>query len=181
MTDANTMDPVGILKELEELCRGSATGQARKADTSAEWSGVTFRIGNDCLVSRLGEVVEILEFPVLSRMPLTRSWVRGVANVRGNLLPVIDLGAFLHGELTAKTGRTRVLVVDHEGMYTGLVVDEVLGIKHFTDDEYSGSDPGAAACLQPYLQNGFVRDGQVWSIFNLHVLAQTPSFLQTAV
>lgn len=175
------MNPVAILKELEDQCRGSAAGLPRKTDTRAEWSGVTFRIGKDYLVSQLGEVVEILEYPELSRMPLTQPWVRGIANVRGSLLPVIDLCAYLNGEVTTLTNRTRVLVIDFQGLYTGLVVDEVPGIKRFTDDEYSGSDPGAAACLQPWLQNGFLRGDQVWNIFNLHALAQTPGFLQAAV
>ena len=73
------------------------------------------------------------------------------------------------------------MVIDYQGLYTGLVVDEVLGITHFTDDEYTASDPAAADSLQPYLQNGFLRGDQVWNIFNLHELAQTPAFLQAAV
>jgi twitching motility protein PilI len=176
-----TMDPVAILRELEELCRHSAAGLERKTDAGSEWSGITFRIGDDLLVSQLGEVVEILEYPVLSKMPLTRSWVCGIANVRGSLLPVIDLGAYLNGNPSAVNSRTRVLVIDHNGLYTGLVVDEVLGIRHFTDDEYSGSDPGAAECLRPYLQNGFLHGDQIWNIFNLHALTQAPEFLQAAV
>ncbi len=181
MDDTQTMDPVAILRELEDQCRSSAAGLPRNTETSAEWSGIAFRIGNDCLVSQLGEVVEILEYPELSRMPLTRPWVSGIANVRGNLLPVIDLGGYLKGEQSTQTSRTRVLVIDYQGLYTGLVVDEVLGIKHFTDDEYTASDPAAADSLQPYLQNGFLRGDQVWNIFNLHELAQTPAFLQAAV
>jgi twitching motility protein PilI len=181
MDEMQTMDPVAILKELEDRCRSSAAGLPRKTETSAEWSGVTFRIGSDYLVSQLGEVVEILEYPELSRVPLTQPWVRGIANVRGNLLPVIDLGAYLHGESSTLTTRTRVLVIDLQGLYTGLVVDEVPGIKRFTDDEYTGSDPGAAAWLQPWLQNGFLRGDQVWNIFNLHALSRAPGFLQAAV
>jgi len=181
MSDTQKMDPVAILKELEELCRSSAAGQQRKADDGAEWSGITFRIGNDYLVSQLGEMVEILEYPVLSRMPLTRSWVCGVANVRGSLLPVIDLGAYLNGQPVTVTGRTRVLVINQHGLYTGLVVDEVLGIRHFTDDEYTSSDPDAAEYLQPYLQNGFLHDDRIWNIFDLQALAQAPEFLLAAV
>ena len=66
------MNPVAILQEIEDLCRGSATGAPRKAGNSAEWSGITFRIGDTYLVSQLGEVVEILEYPELSSVPLTR-------------------------------------------------------------------------------------------------------------
>jgi twitching motility protein PilI len=174
-------DPVSMLRELEELCHSSAVGMERQVETTIEWSGIAYRLGKNLLVSRLGEVVEILEFPELSTIPLTQPWVRGIANVRGNLLPVIDLNGYLHGRVTDVTSRTRVLVIDYEGLYSGLVVDEVLGLKHFADDEYCEEDAGSDAYLQPYIQNGYRRGDQIWAIFSLFKLAEAPKFLQTAV
>jgi twitching motility protein PilI len=101
--------------------------------------------------------------------------------VRGKLLPVIDLNGYLHGRVTDVTGRTRVLVIDFEGLYSGLVVDEVLGLKHFTDDEYCVEDAGVDAYLKPYIDNGYRRGDQIWAIFSLSALAAAPQFLQTAV
>ena len=181
MATKKALDPVAILQDIEDRCRVSAVGMPRKAGNNAEWSGVSFRIGDNYLVSQLGEVVEILEYPTLSNVPLTRPWVRGIANVRGNLLPVIDLNMFLNGTVAAITPKTRVLVVDHKGMYTGLIVDEVLGLKHFTDDEYTGDLPETSEALEAFLQNGFSRDDRVWCIFSLHELAETPQFLQAAM
>lgn len=181
MSSKQTLDPVAILQQIEDSCRGNTAGGARSSGHNAEWSGITFRIGDSYLVSQLGEVVEILEYPELSRIPLSRPWVRGIANVRGNLLPVVDMSGFLNGNMAAVTPRTRVLVVDHEGLYTGLVVDEVLGLKHFNDEEYTGDLPDMDESLLPFVQNGFERDGRVWSIFSLHAMAETPQFLQAAV
>jgi len=175
------VDPVSLLREIEQLCLASTTGMERQVETTIEWSGIAFRVGNNLLVSRLGEVVEILEFPELSSIPLTQPWVRGIANVRGNLLPVIDLNGYLNGRVTDVTSRTRVLVIDHEGLYSGLVVDEVLGLKHFTDEEFCVDDAGIDAYLQPYVRNGYRRGDQIWAIFSLLALAEAPQFLQTAV
>lgn len=174
-------DPVSLLREIEELCRASAIGVERQVETTIRWSGIAYRLGRNQLISKLGEVVEILEFPELSTIPLTQPWVRGVANVRGKLLPVIDLNGYLHGTVTEVTSRTRVLVIDHDGLYSGLVVDEVLGLKHFTDDEYSVEDADVEDYLRPYVQNGYRRGDQVWAIFSLYALAEAPQFLQTAV
>jgi twitching motility protein PilI len=181
MANKKALDPVAFLQEIEDRCRGSAVGVPRKAGNSAEWSGITFRLGDNYLVSQLGEVVEILEYPDLSNVPLARPWVRGIANVRGNLLPIVDMNGYLNGSTTTVTPRTRVLVVDHKGMYTGLVVDEVLGLKHFTDEEYIGDLPDMGEAFEPYIENGFRRDDKVWSIFSLHAMAETPQFLQAAV
>jgi twitching motility protein PilI len=51
----------------------------------------------------IGEVNEILTLPVLTPVPGTRSWLLGVANVRGNLVPVIDLRDFIEGERSVPT------------------------------------------------------------------------------
>ena len=179
--EMSKFDPVSLLREIEERCQASATGMERQVETTIEWSGIAYRVGNNLLVSRLGEVVEILEFPELSTIPLTQPWVRGIANVRGNLLPVIDLNGYLNERVTDVTSRTRVLVIDHDGLYSGLVVDEVLGLKHFSDDEYCEDDAGADAYLQPYISNGYRRGDQIWAIFSLVALAEAPQFLQTAV
>ncbi len=181
MARKQALDPVAILKEIEDRCRGVGAVGSVSAGHGAEWSGITYRIGDNHLVSQLGEVVEILEYPELSNVPLSKTWVRGIANIRGNLLPVVDMHAFLNGAAATITPRTRVLVVDHEGLYTGLVVDEVLGLKHFTDDEYTGDLPDLDEGFEPYIENGFVRDERVWCIFSLHAMAETPQFLQAAV
>ena len=177
----NSTHPVEYLKAIEDGCRGTGGSHEDKAEATNEWAGITYRIGNNDLVSQLGEVVEILDVPELSRVPLTQPWVRGIANIRGNLLPVIDLSGCLTGSVTRITDKSRVLVIDYNGFYSGLVVDEVLGLKHFLDDEYSLEDPEVDEFLMPYTQHVFRRGSLTWAIFSLHKLADSPQFLQAAV
>jgi twitching motility protein PilI len=181
MSESNSTHPVDYLKAIEDGCRGTGSGHDDKIDTSNEWSGIAYRIGNNDLISQLGEVVEILDFPELSRVPLSQPWVRGIANIRGNLLPVVDLGGCLTGTVSKITDKTRVLVIDYNGFYSGLIVDEVLGLRHFLDDEYSVEDADVDDFLKPYTQHVFHRGGQTWVIFSLHMLADSPQFLQAAV
>ena len=174
-------DPLAILKHIEDACRSCAVGLPHKLETASEWSGITFRIGSRNLVTPLGEVVEILEYPQLSFVPGTRSWVRGMANIRGNLMPVIDLAGYLHGTLAQLTERTRVLAVEYNGVYTGLVVDEVLGMRHFLNQEFTDEDVAIEDYLQPYTRHGFRRGDDYWAVFSMYALADTPQFLQAAV
>lgn len=181
MSDQITVNPVAALKEIEDLCRGCESGVSRKAEVTNEWSGIAFRLGNTQMLAPMDDVVEILDFPELSTVPQTHAWVRGIANVRGNLLPVIDLNGYLGSEVARETGKTRVLVVDFNGVYSGLVVDEVLGLKHFIEDELTSEDPGIDEALQPYVQHVFRRGDQVWGVFSLLALVESPAFLQVAV
>ena len=94
-----------------------------------EWVGVAFRLSAENFLVAREETREVLGFPsVVTRVPGAKTWIRGIANVRGQLLPVVDLRAFLGGGAT-NTGRsTRVLVANHREVPAGLLVDEVLGL-----------------------------------------------------
>ena len=177
----NVINPVAILRDIEESCRDCAVGLPHKAEVPNEWSGIAFRLDGNDLLAPMDQVVEILDFPVLSAVPMTQTWVRGIANIRGNLLPVIDLKGYMGNELTRVTYKTRVLVIDHEGIYSGLVVDEVMGLKHFLNEEYTEDEADVAALLQPYIGYGYRRNEQMWGVFSLYALADSPQFLQAAV
>ena len=181
MQETHSTHPVEYLKNIEDACRGIGGVHEDKSDNSSEWTGIVFRIGRNNLISQLGEVVEILDVPELSRVPLTRSWMRGIANIRGNLLPVIDLSDCLVGNATKITDKSRILVIDYNGFYSGLIVDEVTGMKHFLDEEYSVEDAGVDAYLEPYTQHVFRRGSQTWAVLSLHAIADSPHFLQAAV
>jgi len=181
MSEQNLINPVAILKEIEECCRGSEAGFPRKAEASNEWPGIVFRLRHNNLVAAMDDVVEILDYPQLSSIPLTQPWVRGIANIRGNLLPLIDLNGYLGNEISRVTSKTRVLVINFNGIYAGLAVDEVIGLKHFHEDELTDEDLGVDEKLYPYLRNGFRRGERVWGVISLLSLVESPLFLQVAV
>ena len=181
MDEIAATDPVAILRGIEEACRNSNTTAPRQtAETFSEWSGIAFRIGGNRLLAPLDEVVEILDMPKLARVPLAQPWVRGIANIRGNLLPVVDFSGFLSGQLATVTERSRVLVIDYDGIYSGLVVDEVFGLKHFMESERAETEPDVDGFLLPFIRNRYCRDGCVWCEFSLFALVDTPQFLMAA-
>jgi len=181
MGDISTTDPFALLREIEAACRASNTmGPQQAAENFSEWSGIAFRVGSSSLLAPLDEVVEILGLPKLSRVPHSKSWVRGIANIRGNLLPVVDFYGFLSDKVVSTSEKSRVLVIDHNGIYSGLVVDEIYGLKHFLDSEHTDEEPEVDELLLPYIRAGYRRDGKVWGKFSLCALADTPKFMMAA-
>jgi len=178
---AHKTDPLLLLQELERRCRRNAHGLPRQEEAKREWVGIGFRLGNLRLAAPLGEVVEILTYPSLSKVPGTKPWVRGIANVRGNLLPIMDLQGYLHGRPVTMTRRSRVLVMNQKGMFSGLVVDEVLGLRHFLEEEQTSQLPAHDEGIAEYLKHGFRRGEDHWAVFSMHRLADAPQFLQVAV
>ncbi len=181
MTKQKTNQALQTLRELEAQIRQHALALPSDIEVKEDWVGIGFRLGEHRLVSKLGEVVEILTYPGFSKVPGSKDWVRGVANIRGNLLPIMDLRGFLHGAAAVPSRRSRVLVINHMNVFSGLVVDEVLGLKHFLPEDKTVLAGGIDEALAPYLDFGFKVGDEAWSVFNMERLAEAPQFLQAAV
>lgn len=145
-----------------------------------EWVGVGFRLGGHAYVTAMGEITEILTYPDLSRVPHAKPWVRGVANVRGNLLPVMDLSGFLDRGRSNPTRLSRILVIDQNGVVAGLLVDEVLGMRRFLDEDWYEDSPESDAAVKPYIRGAYRRGGTDWRVFDMAALARDPQFLKVA-
>jgi twitching motility protein PilI len=181
MSDLACQSPLDRLVQLERLCLEHAQGLPQQEQTDEEWIGIGFRLGDLQLAAPLGEVSEILTPPSLSQVPRTKAWVCGIANVRGNLMPIMDLKGYLHDRPAALNRRSRILVVNHKGVYSGLVVDAVLGLRHFRDEHRCEELPGKDERIHEYMSHGFRIGDEHWGVFSMHKLAETPQFLKAAV
>lgn len=169
------------LKSLAQLSLKKAQSLPEQQEARSQWSGVGFSLLGVDMVVPLGAVSEMLEVPPLSQLPSVQSWVKGVANVRGRLLPVFDLAAFLGGNLTGRRKEQRLLVLENMGLYAGLWVDRVYGIKSFDLDARIESMPTTIVDnVQQFLVGGFNEEQQPWYIFDLTLLAGDERFQNVA-
>ncbi len=95
-----------LLLDIDRRCRLLVADQPPQDTRLQHWSGIGFRIAGQWFVAPMGEIAEVLREPRSSRVPGVQPWVRGVANLRGRLLPVMDLSAFL-GLGPAAAGKQR--------------------------------------------------------------------------
>lgn len=162
--------------ELAGQLRANASESGAVADEDA-WVGLGFRIAECWFLVPRSDVREVLRPMPYTRIPGARPWLFGVANVRGNLLPLIDLPLFL-GLETAVIGRsTRLLVFSDDTVPAGFMVDEVAGFRRFNVvDQRHELVVDAAGWAVPYLLGTFVREGQEWPVFSLLKLVHSPEF-----
>ena len=172
------------LVDLERRARRKAAPLPRQEQIKDTWTGMGFRLQENDVVVFLEQIHEILTIPQMTVVPGTRSWVKGIANVRGSLLPIMDLRGFLGMAGVAGSPMNRVLVINHEGIFAGLVVDQIWGLKHFfLDQKVAGdeaSDSMLATEMRPYVSSGFQDDEKLWPVFSLHALAEDTRFLHVA-
>ena len=173
--------PFDLLREIDRRARAAAQGQPESVATGPDWVGVAFRLGGEAFLLAREETREVLAYPAaVTRIPGARSWIRGLSNVRGQLLPVIDLRAFLGSGATAVTRTSRVLVANHREIPAGLVVDEVMGFRRFFESEFSTDLPPTLLRCERYLAGAFRRGAEVWPVFSVRTLLESPQFMQAA-
>jgi twitching motility protein PilI len=173
--------PFELLRELDRRARAAAQGKSDAAASGAEWVGIAFRLGGEAFLLAREETREVMSYPAaVTRVPGAKGWVRGLSNLRGQLLPVVDLRAFLGSGSTGITRSSRVLVANHREIPAGLLVDEVMGFRRFYASEFSTDLPPTLLRCERYLAGAFKRGAEVWPVFSVRTLLESQPFLQAA-
>lgn len=167
--------PFELLEQMDQLCQRMADAFPTDSKANEYWKGIGFIVGGQSVVTPWDEVAEIQSLPNLTRVPGAKDWVKGVANVRGSLLPVMDLGAFI-GYRPKSLRKQRILVIQHDGIYSGLIVDEIIGAMSFEQFEQMDYEPAVEDNLKPYIKGGFMKQDIDWPVFSLHAVAESPKF-----
>ena len=181
--NTSVKSPFEILADYERRSIAhSAPGVGEQAAATASlWRGVGFRVGDRNLVSSLTEVNEILSFPHITRVPGACGWLLGVASVRGNLIPLVDLKNFLLGEVTDPSESSRVLLVRQSGGSVGLLVDEVVGQRSFSaEHRVSATERAADDKFARYVVEPYALGDVQWERFSMTALVRASEFSQAA-
>ncbi len=177
--------PFEILADYEQRSLAHVAGLPEQLDAPGLWRGVGFRVGARRLAAGFEEVVEIIPMPQVTPVPGAQPWMLGVANVRGNLLPIVDLKQFLDGERTVLHEGQRVLIVRQPGGDVAVTIDELFGQRSFVDEQQLPADSlrehdFTSGRYTHFVERGYRLGDDTWGIFSLQKLARTPEFRQAA-
>lgn len=102
-------------------------------------SYLTFRIGEEMFATHVSVVLNIIELPKITKVPNTPSYMKGIINLRGMILPVIDARSKFGLIETEYTEKTCIIVMDiklnEEIDHVGLLVDEVSEVLLIDDSQ----------------------------------------------
>ncbi|GHD74410.1 pilus biogenesis protein [Luteimonas padinae] len=173
-------EPFEVLAGFERRSLAHVVGLPEQLDAPGLWRGVGYRVGQRLLASGFDEVVEILPLPQLTPVPGAQPWMLGVANIRGTLLPVVDLRLFLEGERTVMHEGQRVLVVRQPGGNVAVTIDELFGQRSFLEEQQSSHEALAGGRYSGFIDRAYKVGGHAWGVFSLDRLSRTPEFRQAA-
>ncbi len=144
------------------------------------WQGLAFTLDGVRVVSAMNEIRELLPYPSsVTPVPGSRDWMLGLANIRGELLPIIDLQRFIGASPVPVSDQARVLVIRSLGTSTGLLVGSVQGMRHLPADKRI-PDAEFEGALGRYVYDVFGLEDGVWPVFSMAGLVRDNRFMSAA-
>lgn len=135
---------------------------------------VTFRLGNEEFSLDILRVQEIIRHMELTRVPKTPDFVEGVINLRGRVIPVLDLRRRFGLPADAKTSETRIIVVDVDNKTVGLKVDAVSEVLRLPADTVEPAPAIVTGAESDYIKGVGKLDGRLLILLDVErILSRT--------
>lgn len=121
---------------------------------------LTFRVGYEVFGTNINSVKEIIEYGIITDVPLSPKEIRGVINLRGTVVPVVDLAVRLGKQAVGHSKRSCIIIVEQEydarKLDIGFVVDEVDQVMDIASDAIEAT-PDLGTSINPEFISGFGR------------------------
>jgi len=146
----------------------------RRTSKSPTEKHIMFSLAGAKYAMPLGQVIEISRVPKLMPLPNVPEWLLGVTNLRGDIVSVVDLHAFLGLPSDSRRDASRMCVVraERQEMITGLMVDRVDGLASLAGESFGWPTAGLEGNISQYLQGVGEHDEQLLRVLNLDSLLQ---------
>lgn len=158
------------LREFQQSLSNRMQAKAN-ADNQVTTLGVQIS-GKNWLID-MSDISEVLPLPPLTKVPMSKSWFRGVVNVRGNLYCVADMASYLNNNSVETNSANRVLLVaDKHAFNAALLVDRALGLRDTRNWKQSDNEG----------QIEFIDEqGTSWQKMDVSDLLNQKEFLQVGI
>ncbi len=148
-SSAETMSEA--VRTLRERARALAV-RLEPAQTAAMLDVLEFRLGQERYALETAHVREVCTFKHLTPLPSLPPFVRGIVNVRGLILPVLDLKSLLDLPEQGVTDLHRVIVVEGNDLEFGLLADAAVGVRAIPADSLHAAPATLTGLRADYLK-----------------------------
>ena len=145
--------------------------ESKSAAAGSPCEFVAFRIGVQEFCIDIMSVREIRGWTPATALPHAPSYVRGVINLRGSVLPIVDLAERLGFPPIEATARQVIIVVQIGGQIIGLLVDAVSDILTQSTDAIQPTPDVATDLVKSFVRGVLAVDGRMISLIELDSLA----------
>jgi len=141
---------------------------------------ITFELAGQIFGIDIMSIREIRAWTPVTPLPHVPHYVAGVVNLRGTVLPVIDLAARLGWSATEATPRHAIIVAQIDGQARGLIVDSVSDIVTIAADSLQPPPASADDGMIPFLEGLAASEDRMVMVLNLAALGAAGELAQAA-
>jgi purine-binding chemotaxis protein CheW len=124
---------------------------AKMKETGELRQFISFSVGDEEYGLELLRVKEVIRVREITWLPKAPSFVKGIINLRGDVIPIIDLRDKFGLETREQTAQTRVIVVEVEGRLMGMVVDSASQVVRIPADQIDAPPPVLGGLSQEFI------------------------------
>ncbi|MCL4560665.1 MAG: chemotaxis protein CheW [Chloroflexi bacterium] len=128
---------------------------------------VVFEVANEHFGVDIAAIEGILNLQPITQLPHAPEFIEGVTNLRGSIVPIIDLRKRFGLEQTPPTRETRIVVAFLDQIKAGMIVDSVARVMRISDELIEPTPPMVATIDSAYIQGIAKLDGQLIIILDL--------------
>jgi purine-binding chemotaxis protein CheW len=136
----------------------------------SEFQIVVCQLGDESYGLDIGSVYEIIRFQESTAVPRAPSFVDGVINLRGRIIPVMDMASRFGMARSEMTGSTRIIVAGTGGTRVGLVVDAVTEVLMISEDAVEPTPEVVSGADSGYIRGVAKLGGRLVILLDLGVL-----------
>lgn len=170
--------PFQTLQQLAQRVVDSATPLPNRSSSADSWQAIAFEFMNDTFAVPMKDVKEVLPTPGVTRIPGVQKWVKGIANVRGEILALIDLNDFISAGRVSNPTLSRVIAVEIGDLRFGMVVDRVIGMRQVNQAQVQTGE-ASSSCppeMKDYVSGAVQLDDQEVNLFDPLKLVKSDTF-----
>jgi purine-binding chemotaxis protein CheW len=128
---------------------------------------ISFEVGEEEYGLEILRVKEVIRLREITRLPRAPSFVKGIINLRGDVIPIIDLRDRFGLERQEYTAMTRVIVVDVESRLVGMVVDAASQVVRIPADQIQPPPPIVGGLSAEYIKGVGKLDSRLIILLNI--------------
>lgn len=156
----------------------TALAQPLAKEVRQEVQLACFRVGSELYALDIMRIKEIIRPQKLTPVPKAPSFIEGVINLRGAVIPVADLRKRFDQPISDENRKNRIVICSLAGKIIGLLVDEVTEVKRFERHEIAPAPQFIKGPEADYFLGVARRDDELIMLINLEKVLSTEELIE---
>jgi chemotaxis signal transduction protein len=171
--------PVELFRMLESDNLGNQLLE-EPVDASEVWRGFVFKVENLTLVAPFVGEYEIIPCNEIFPLPLAKSWIKGMTNIRGEIYSVVDFSEFIGQKPVRTTRGCNLILLPDRQLKSALMINSQVRLQSFSSNMATANTEILGPGLVPYLSTVLVDGDQQYGILDVQALMESAVFSSIA-